>query len=36
MNSNYFSDCAEIIAAVKKYLEASNKGDASIMAPVFH
>ena len=36
MNKTYFSDCEEIIAAVKKYLEASNKGDASIMAPVFH
>lgn len=36
MNKTYFSDCEEIIAAVQKYLEASNKGDASIMAPVFH
>lgn len=36
MNKSYFSDCNEIISAVKKYLEASNKGDASIMAPYFH
>lgn len=36
MNQAYFSDCEEIIAAVKKYLEASNQGDASIMAPYFH
>ncbi|HIV17844.1 MAG TPA: hypothetical protein IAC82_00800 [Candidatus Merdivicinus intestinigallinarum] len=36
MSKTYFSDCEEIIAAVKKYLEASNKGGASIMMPVFH
>lgn len=36
MNKTHFSDCKEIVAAVKKYLEASNKGDASIMAPYFH
>ncbi len=36
MKKIYFSDCEEIITAVKKYLEACNKGDSSIMAPYFH
>lgn len=36
MDQPYFSDCEEIIAAVKKYLEASSQGDASIMALYFH
>lgn len=36
MNKAYFSDCEEIVDAVKKYLEASNRGDASIMKPFFH
>lgn len=36
MNKTYFSDCEEIVTAVKKFLEANNKGDASIMKPYFH
>ncbi len=32
----YFADCEALLTAVKKYLEASNKGDSSIMAPYFH
>lgn len=36
MWKSYFSDCEAIVGAVKKYLEACNKGKSSIMAPSFH
>ena len=36
MWKSYFEDCEAVIAEVKKYLESSNKGKSSIMAPNFH